>query len=268
MQGHRYKGWCDVAWSLEFAMQCVRVCGEALEMFGGMQSLVSKVILILWHHPPSKMVSPGMDNWWGMGVEGWWWWNSQTMSGALARWSAGSHSLYYWSLATPWTLQGSADINNIPVLGIHYWLDLILFASIDKDWVGAWVEWVLQDVVWVVGADVGDGDDRVDSSLMGGEAEFDSGRGYDLFDHKGAEPFMIQLLGWTGGHVVLGIQPYLSSNFIGRCGAPLTIIVLCHLIHTACSRAAFTSSCIHLRHSLGKVISGFYSGTLWVLAWV
>ena len=49
----------------------------------------------------------------------------------------------------------------------------------------------------MVGADVGDGDDGVDSSLTGGEVEFDGSRGYDLFNHKGAKPFMIQLLGWT-----------------------------------------------------------------------
>ena len=53
------------------------------------------------------------------------------------------------------------------------------------------VEWVLWDGVWVVGADVGDGDDRVDPSFAGGEAEFDGGSGYDLFDYKGAQPFMI-----------------------------------------------------------------------------
>ncbi len=48
-----------------------------------------------------------------------------------------------------------------------------------------WVEQVLWDGVWVVGADVGDGDDRVNALLMGGEAEFDGSRGYDLFNHKG-----------------------------------------------------------------------------------
>src|SRR5258708_10371977 len=72
---------------------------------------------------------------------------------------------------------------------------------------------------------------KVDASLAGGEVEFDSGRGYDFFDHKGAKPLMIQLLGWTGGHIVLGIQPYLSSDFIDRCRAPLMIVVSCHLIH-------------------------------------
>ena len=58
-----------------------------------------------------------------------------------------------------------------------------------------WVKQALQDGVWVVGADIGDGDDWVDSLLVGGEVEFDSGRGYDFFDHKGAKPLMIQLLG-------------------------------------------------------------------------
>src|SRR5258707_5257500 len=81
------------------------------------------------------------------------------------------------------------------------------------------------------GADIGDGDDWMDSMFAGREAEFDSGRGYDLFDLKGAEPLMIQLLGWAGGCIVLSIQPYLSSNLVDRCGAPLTVIVSCHLIH-------------------------------------
>src|SRR5260221_10002097 len=95
-----------------------------------------------------------------------------------------------------------------------------------------WVKWALRDGVWAVGADVGDRDDRVDSSFMGGEAEFDSGRGYDFFDHKGAKPFMVQLLGWMGGHVVLGIWLYLSSDFIDWRGAsPIPmVIVLCHLV--------------------------------------
>ena len=48
----------------------------------------------------------------------------------------------------------------IPVLGIHYWLNFILFASVNKDQVGVWVEQALWDGVWVVGADIGDGDDQ------------------------------------------------------------------------------------------------------------
>ena len=43
----------------------------------------------------------------------------------------------------------------------------------------------------MVGADVGDRDDRVNPSFVGGEVEFDGGSGYDLFDYKGAQPFMI-----------------------------------------------------------------------------
>ena len=134
-----------------------------------------------------------------------------------------------------------------------------------------WVKQALQDGVWVVGADIGDRDDRVYSSLAGGEVEFDSDRGYDLFDHKGAKPFMAQLLDQVGGCVVLGIQPYLSSNFVDRCWAPLMVILLCHLI--CCMLKGSLHLFLHLGHSLGKVISSFYSGTpsrlqahLWVLA--
>ncbi len=122
------------------------------------------------------------------------------------------------------------------------------------------VKWTFQNGVWVVGADVGDRDDWVDSSFVGQQVEFDGGRGYDLFNHKGAKPFMIQLLGWVGGHIVLCVQPNLSSDFIGRCGASLTIIVPCHLI---CSMLE-SSFCLvlHLRHLLGKVVCGLYSGAL------
>ena len=122
-----------------------------------------------------------------------------------------------------------------------------------------WVKQALQDGVWVVGADIGDGDDRVNPLFMGGEAEFDGGGGYDLFDHKGAQPLMIQLLGQTGGCIVLGIQPYLGSDFIDRCGASPTIIVSCHLV--CCMLKGSFCLFLHLRHLLGKVVHGFYSGT-------
>src|SRR5258708_9086679 len=84
--------------------------------------------------------------------------------------------------------------------------------------------------------------------------------GYNLFDHKGAKPFMIQLLGWMGGHIVLCIQPNLSSDFVDRCRASLTIIVPCHLV---CSmlQGGFCLV-LHLRHLRGKVICSFYSGAL------
>src|SRR5258708_7175151 len=125
--------------------------------------------------------------------------------------------------------------------------------------------------MWVVGADVGDGDDGVDSLLTGGEAEFDDDGGYNLFDHKGAKPFMVQLLGQMGGCIVLCIQPNLSSNFVGRCRASLAIIVPCHLIH-GMLKSSF-HLILHLRHSLGKVVCSLYSRApgrlqahLWVLA--
>src|SRR5258708_22852198 len=89
------------------------------------------------------------------------------------------------------------------------------------------------------------------------QAEFDGSRGYDLFDHKGAKPFMVQLLGRMGGHIVLCIQPNLSSDFVGRCRASLAIIVPCHLVHGMLE----SSFCLvlHLRHSLGEFTFGLYS---------
>src|SRR5258705_10178935 len=130
---------------------------------------------------------------------------------------------------------------------------------------------MFQNGVWVVGADIGDRDDWMDSTFAGREVEFDGSRGYDLFDLKGAKPLMIQLLGWAGGHIVLSIQPYLSSDLIDGCGAPLMVIVLCHLI--CCMFEGGLCFVLHLRHLLGKVISSFYGRTLsglqahpWVLA--
>ncbi len=119
---------------------------------------------------------------------------------------------------------------------------------------------MFQNGVWVVGADIGGGDDQMDSTFTGREAEFDSGRGYDLFDLKGAEPLMIQLLGQVGGHIVLSVQPYLSSNLVDGCGAPLMVVVSCHLIH--CMFEGGLRFILHLGHLLGKVISSFYRGTL------
>ena len=80
---------------------------------------------------------------------------------------------------------------------------------------------------------------------------------------------MVQLLGWVGGHIVLCIQPNLSSDFVGRCGASLVIIVLCHLV---CGMLESSFHLIlHLGHSLGKVVCGLYSGALgrlWAHPWV
>src|SRR5258708_19218275 len=111
----------------------------------------------------------------------------------------------------------------------------------------------------------------MDSVLMGGEAEFDGGRGYELFNLKGGKPLMIQLLGWVGGHIVLSIQPYLSSDLIDGCGAPLMVVVSSHLIH--CMFEGGLHFILHLRHLLGEVVSSFYSRTPsglqahpWVLA--
>src|SRR5260221_6267704 len=82
--------------------------------------------------------------------------------------------------------------------------------------------------------------------------------GYNLFDHKGAKPFMIQLLGWLGGCIVLCIQPNLSSDFIGGCGASPVIIVLCHLV---CGMLE-SSFCLilHLGNLLATVVSSLFLG--------
>ena len=123
-----------------------------------------------------------------------------------------------------------------------------------------WIKGASGDGVWVVGVDVGDRDGWMDSSFPGREAEFDGSRGYNLFDLKRAEPLVIQLLGQMGGHIVLGIQPYLSSDFVDRCRAPPTIIVSCHLI--CCMFKSSFHLLLHLRHLLGEVVCSFYSRTL------
>src|SRR6266436_4822359 len=71
---------------------------------------------------------------------------------------------------------------------------------------------------------------------------------------------MVQLLGWTGGCIVLCVQPNLSSDFVGGCRASPAIIVLCHLI---CSMLESSFRLVlHLGHLLGKVICSIYSGAL------
>src|SRR5258708_37052726 len=84
---------------------------------------------------------------------------------------------------------------------------------------------------------------------------------------------MVQLLGQVGGHIILCIQPNLSSDFVGGCGAPPVIIVPCHVICSMLESSFFLI--LHLGHSLGKAICSLYSGAPgrppahpWVLAWV
>src|SRR5258705_496362 len=79
------------------------------------------------------------------------------------------------------------------------------------------------------------------------------------------------LVRWVVIYIVLCIQPNLSFDFVGGCGASLAIIVLCHLI---CSMLKSSFRLVlHLRHSLGEVVCGLYSRALgrlrahpWVLA--
>ena|SRR5258708_2410652 len=54
-----------------------------------------------------------------------------------------------------------------------------------------------------VGADNGDGYNRVDVFLPGGEAELDSSWGDDLRDGEGASPFVVKLLHGAIGGVIL-----------------------------------------------------------------
>ena len=141
---------------------------------------------------------------------------------------------------------------SISILGVYDGLDFVFFTSIYEDWIRTWVQQTFLNGIGVVGADIGDGDDWVDPSFVGGEVEFDGSGRYNLFNHKGAKPFMIQLLGRAGGGIVLCIQPYLSSDFIGGCRASPMIIVLCHLV--CCMLQGGLCLFLHLGHSLGKVI--------------
>src|SRR5258708_35956184 len=63
--------------------------------------------------------------------------------------------------------------------------------------------------------------------------------------------------------------PDVSSNFVGRCGASLAIIVPCHLV---CGMLESSFRLIlHLGHLLGKVICSLYSrapGRLQAHPWV
>ena len=63
MQGHGYKGQCNVTQSTESDMQCIRVHGKASELIRDVQSSVHR------HHPPSE-VSLVVGDLWGVG---WMW---------------------------------------------------------------------------------------------------------------------------------------------------------------------------------------------------
>ncbi len=45
------------------------------------------------------------------------------------------------------------------------------------------VKWMIQNGVWVVGADIGDRDDQMDSTFAGREAEFDGVDGVGALNH-------------------------------------------------------------------------------------
>ena len=62
---------------------------------------------------------------------------------------------------------------------------------------------MLSNFIWDVGADAGDGHDRVDVLLLCREAEFDGGRRDDLGDGEGTCPFVVQFFHGVVRGVVL-----------------------------------------------------------------
>ena len=62
---------------------------------------------------------------------------------------------------------------------------------------------MLSNFIWDVGADAGDGYDRVDVLLLCREAEFDSGWGDNLGNGEGTSPLVVQFPHGVVGGVVL-----------------------------------------------------------------
>ena len=81
-----------------------------------------------------------------------------------------------------------------------------------------------------VGADDGDGYDRVDVPLSCREAEFDGGRRDNLGDGERTCPFVVQLLHGAVRGVVLETQPGFVSDFILRCCLAVPVIIPLHVV--------------------------------------
>src|SRR5258708_10294127 len=82
----------------------------------------------------------------------------------------------------------------------HNFLNFIFLLVINHDRTGLWRLWAFCNLIRDVGADDGDGYDRVDVFLPCGAAELDSGWGDDLCDGTWAGPFLGKLLlGVIGG---------------------------------------------------------------------
>src|SRR6266436_342928 len=78
--------------------------------------------------------------------------------------------------------------HNLPHLNLESRISSTLYSS----WL--WRLWAFHNLIRDVGADDGDGYDRVDVFLLCREAELDSGWGDDLCEGEGAGPFVVKLL--------------------------------------------------------------------------
>ena len=58
-----------------------------------------------------------------------------------------------------------------------------------------------------IGANIGDGDDRMDAPLFWGELQLNGSTGDHLDDREGTEPFVVQLFGGSVSGIIGSIQP-------------------------------------------------------------
>ena len=89
---------------------------------------------------------------------------------------------------------------------------------------------MLSNFVRDVGADAGDGHDRVDILLSSREAEFNGGGRDDFGDGERTCPFVVQFLHGVVRGVVLETQPGLVSNFILWCCLAVPVIIPLHVV--------------------------------------
>src|SRR5258708_6343951 len=90
---------------------------------------------------------------------------------------------------------------------------------------------MLSNFIWDVGADAGDGYDRVDVFLLWREAEFDGSGRDDFGDGERTNPLVVQLLHGVVRGVVLKTQPSFVSDLVLWHCLMVPVIIPLHVVH-------------------------------------
>ncbi len=89
---------------------------------------------------------------------------------------------------------------------------------------------MLSDFIWDIGADTGDGYDRVDVFLLCRESEFDCSGRDNFGNDERTSPLVVQFLHGVVGGVVLEIQPSFVSNLVLQYCLTVPVIVPLHVV--------------------------------------